>query len=647
MYNSIFTPYWDTDYSIETFDFSSKNASSEAKCKKNGENWPVIYIIHGGEKKNVYIGETTNFSQRIKEHQSNCEKQNAGFKHISFLSNGYENKSVVLDYEASLIRLCCADESVNVINKNYGQSQLHNYFSKTLYKTNLKKIWDILKDKSIVSQNYEDIVNANLFKYSPFTSLTLEQNSVVYDVLNNILSNDNGVSIINGGAGTGKTLVAVKMLYILNNFRTILEDSKILQDASIEDEKNKLDKVLISICRKLEAKDSLKRLKIGFVIPQQSLRDDLEKVFKKIDGVSEEMIFSPGGNEFGKWTEHEFDVLFVDEAHRLKHASFNGKNNCIKNSPCKNFQDACSHLFPNESWTNKNQLDVLLKCSKHVVLFYDNNQTITTNDITPNELENSLKKSKKSSSFNLTLSTQLRCGGGNNFVTYVNDIFDGKNPPMMPMSHENYRFELFDDIDEMHMAILELNRKFGLCRLAAGYAWPWTLKQKANELKKLRHLKQIPNISEVHKEFPQLTDIPLGKGFIWNVKDRGWISSKNFDNEVGCIHTTQGYDLNFIGLIIGPDLIYRDGKIKADLNKFCDTFTDDKSVVDERFVINAYKTMLFRGTLGCFVYVCDSELRAYLKQFIKVHHNPIYVTNINEPKVYLNVAEENAAKDYK
>lgn len=620
MYNSYFIPSVDSDYTIETFDFSDANASVIAREKKNGENWPVIYVIHENNEKNVYIGETTNFSQRIKEHQQNPEKKIKGFKKISFLSNGFENKSVILDYEASLIRLCCADEKIKVINKNYGQSQSHNYFARPLYKANLKKIWDVLQKTHIVSKNYEDVVNANLFKYSPYTSLTPEQNNVVYDVMNNFLDKKNGVSIINGGAGTGKTLLAMKMLYILNNYSEMLRDFEDFRNSSIEDLKNKYDEKIVSICKKLKSE---KTLKIGFIVPQQSLREDLEKVFKKVDGINEKIIFSPGSDEFGKWKEDEFDILFVDEAHRLRHASYNGKNNCIKNSPCKNFQDACSHLFPNDSWTEKNQLDVLLKCAKHVVLFYDENQSISTNDITPQEWKNSISLSRKSV-FERLITTQLRCGGGNSFVSYVHDIFDGKNPFLIKSSHENYRFEIFDSIDEMHDEILMLNKKFGLCRLAAGYAWPWKLKQKANEIKRDQNLQQAPKIKSVHKMYPKLCDIPLGKGYIWNTQDRGWISSKNSENEVGCIHTTQGYDLNFVGLIIGPDLVFRDGKITVDMSKFCDTFTEDKDSIDESFILNAYKTMLFRGVLGCFVYVCDEPLRNYLKQFIPLHQENLY-----------------------
>ena len=154
--------------------------------------------------------------------------------------------------------------------------------------------------------------------------------------------------------------------------------------------------------------------------------------------------------------------------------------------------------------------------------------------------------------------------------------------------------------------IKQLDKKIGLCRNVAGYDWEWKSKGKT--------------IEDIRKK--DLYDFNFdGKKYIWNHTNNGWILSDNAVNEIGCVHTVQGYDLNYVGVIIGPDLSYNKEKNKIEVHidqlkdKNVKKGTEEKIV--EEYIINTYKVLLERGIRGCFIYACDKSMQEYLKQCIE------------------------------
>lgn len=143
----------------------------------------------------------------------------------------------------------------------------------------------------------------------------------------------------------------------------------------------------------------------------------------------------------------------------------------------------------------------------------------------------------------------------------------------------------------------------GYSRVVAGFAWPWEAKKDSS-----------------------IRDIEIeGKKYPWNTKQEGWITSPNAVREIGCVHTTQGFDLAYVGVVIGPDLRYdkKKKRIVVDRGHVFDAnmkngIAKDKAGDEQlrSFVLNSYKVLLTRGVRGCFVYVVDKNLREYLKQFI-------------------------------
>ena len=188
---------------------------------------------------------------------------------------------------------------------------------------------------------------------------------------------------------------------------------------------------------------------------------------------------------------------------------------------------------------------------------------------------------------------------GSEYIDFINDIFLHKQP--LKTTFSNYEFKIYDAADTMVEDIKLKNKEHGLSRIVAGYAWPWH----TNPKKKDKQLKSH--------------DIEIGDlKLVWNSSAQDWVNSENAINEVGCIHTVQGYDLNYVGVIIGPEFGYnhKAKKFKIDKTKYFD-INGHAGVRDpqelEQYIINIYKTLCTRGIKGTYIYIVDKELREYFK----------------------------------
>ncbi|MBT7706433.1 DUF2075 domain-containing protein [archaeon] len=239
-------------------------------------------------------------------------------------------------------------------------------------------------------------------------------------------------------------------------------------------------------------------------------------------------------------------------------------------------------------------IDWIIKKSKQQVFFYDKNQSVMPTDVGPEQFD------KLKDVFRYDLTTQLRVQSGEGYIKFIEDLLNNRNNKGGFGTHD---FKLYDDVGEMVKDVREKNKKFGLCRMVAGYAWPWLSNPERNEK-------------------PAKYDIKIGDCELkWNSTAMDWVNSPNAINEVGCIHTTQGYDLNYVGVIIGPELKYNSSSKDIYVNRKeyydrngCAGVVDEKEL--KRYIINIYKTLLVRGIKGTYVYVVDDNLRKYFKEFI-------------------------------
>ncbi len=520
---------------ITTFKYD-KNSFDEIRNFNFGRNWPVVYLIE--DNKEIYIGQTTNVYYRSKQHYEKISRKK--LEQIHVVSDDEFNLSATHDIESWLIQYILADGKYELQNGNGGLKN-HNYYDRVKYRTKFEIIWNDLMKMDIVKNPLINLRNSDLFKYSPYKSLSDDQLYVAKQIFNSIKDNFNNTFIVSGRPGTGKTILATYLF------------------------------------KYLKEQDETKHMNIGLVVPMTSLRVTLKKVFSKIKGLKSSMIIGP--SDVVKST---YDILIIDESHRLQ------RRKGIMGY--QSFDNVNRKLNLDSDGT---QLDWIMKSSKHQIFFYDENQSIKPADVRPEDF-------KKIVSRKYELSSQMRVEAGEEYIKMIDDIFEYKTPKIT--SFPNYDFQIFDSAHEMINMIKEKDHIHKLSRVVAGYAWPWHTKRGSKSI--LKH------------------DIEIdGLKLVWNSSAQDWVNSPNAINEVGCIHTVQGYDLNYVGVIIGPEFYFdiENQKFAVDKEKYFDT-NGRNSISDprelERYIINIYKTLLTRGIMGTYIYISDQNLRKYLRSQI-------------------------------
>lgn len=548
---------------IKEFNYSSTEVRTMGYWQY-ATNWPIVYIMHNDT--DAYVGETLDGIRRTKQHLE--EESDTEYKLICMMTDKNFNKSVALDMESFLIKYMGADGRFHLHNGNAGIVD-HNYFNRDIYRDEFKFTWSQLIERGLARHTIDEIENLDIFKYSPYKSLTFEQEdalSIILRTIENNLLRDNTKKLIrvNGEAGTGKTILAVYLVKILEE----IADDKIglYQD---EDEIDRLEIIK-------EFRNRVGHLKVGFVVPMQSLRESLKHVFNSVDGLSADMILKPTEviNDY-------YDLLIVDEAHRLHRRAY------LSHYP--SFDDVNDRLGLGQ---NATELDWIIKRSRMQIVFYDSEQSVRPSDIQKTQFDQIMDKHLCKE---ISLTSQLRCKGGNDYIEYVKAVLF-EYGQIRRKSFGDYDVRIFDDPNEMIMEIKRKNEDIGLCRTVAGYGWKWE--------------------SRKNKE---AFDIAFGeKQYRWNTESTDWINSEDSINEIGCIHTVQGYDLNIAGVIFGPEIRYDNelNTIMIDKSKYYDHLgkTNDPEEL-KSYITNIYVTLMTRGIKGTYIYACDQGLREYLRNY--------------------------------
>ena len=604
-----------SDRSLVIRDYPFPGAENEVAATTYGTNWPVVYLIYNDNE--VYVGETTSASVRYAQHADQNGKYYDDRKRLNRISIVFDeqfNKSAILDIEQNLIHLLETESAMleengqhgrTLQNRNAGQSYSHNYYNRAIYQAKVEEIWNRLLKLQFVHNKYPDIKNSDLFKYSPYTSLTAEQEQVCRDIIRDIIrvlqQDRKGMAVIRGAAGTGKSLVLINMIMTILKSRKVHYDFDFETDSEDDlDERYGLHAELERFYKLWKEKTGYDDLKIGFVVPMTSIRDTFKTVFKYAGKSTPDMLVSMviGPNEVVTYDgEREYDIVFVDESHRLK------RRVAMSGTEMGAFDKCCSRLGLNNH--EATQLDFLLKKSKYQVLVYDENQSIKPTDI-PAEVMR--KKMDGQVTIRRELKSQMRCQAGRDFMQYIDDIFNIRNPKYQTFG--NYDFKLYDDPNAMIDFICQMDKKEDLCRTLAGYSWKWVSKKGSG--------KPLTVNDFIRAGRPR--DIELsGKSYYWNLKSSQWIL-KSSPEEIGCVHTSQGYDLNRVGVIFGREIDYDPNTqtITIDRDLFFDNKVKQQTTDDQlkQFIINAYKVMLVRGIKGCYVYAYNKNLSDYLKKFI-------------------------------
>lgn len=294
-----------------------------------------------------------------------------------------------------------------------------------------------------------------------------------------------------------------------------------------------------------------------------------------------------GSGAFIETPDNEYDALIIDEAHRLnKHSGLYGN-------------------------LGENQIKEIISASKFCVFFIDEDQRVTLKDIgQKSEIEFWAHKLGADVT-EMELNSQFRCNGSDGYLAWLDNILQIKETANEDLGDIEYDFKVVDSPSELRDIIFKKNEINNRARLVAGYCWKWPSKK---------------DVSKFDIEFPEY-DFKMK----WNLTEDGstWIISPKSVNEIGCIHTCQGLEVDYIGVIIGEDFIVRDGKVITDVSKRA---SSDKSVhgykkqllekpsetrvMLDLVIKNTYRTLMTRGMKACYVYFVDKETRDYFKSIL-------------------------------
>lgn len=576
-----------TSFSIERLPFERGAVDGWARSAPSHTNWPVVYVIDGAEQRKtpgIYVGETVSTASRMRQHLAGSKKDE-GLDSVRVVIDEHFNKSVCLDLESHLIRWFHGDGRYDILNGNDGLTDAQ-YYDRELYRESFRDVFEKLRSEGLFSRSIPQIENSDLFKLSPFKALNDDQAVAITDIVESLLDDlrhpeRTSTLVVQGNPGTGKTIIAIFLMKLLADIREHQDHDDIESDS------------MFSEFFVPENRALLASLRMALVIPQQSLRESVRKVFKKTPRLDPKMVLTPF--QVGE-SDADFDLVLVDETHRLGQRANQASG--VQN---KKFRDINVGLFEADA-PHYTQLDWIKKRSKHQLLLIDGEQTVRPHDLSPATLSGEVSAAKNAHR-HYALTTQMRVRAGVDYVEFMRAMLRGEEPARPDLG--DYELRIFDNLGDMRSAIEAKDAEVGLSRLVAGYAWDW-----------------------VSRRDPAVFDIELdGEQLRWNSNDKDWINSEGSLEEVGSIHTVQGYDLNYAGVIIGPDLrvdpttgqiaadwdAYRDKKGKENTGHLKDAFGDEDLLV---FIRNIYGVLLTRGMLGTYVYVCDPGLRERLRELL-------------------------------
>ena len=374
-----------------------------------------------------------------------------------------------------------------------------------------------------------------------------EQKTVLETIVNTAVKGQvekKQVIIIKGGPGTGKSVISINAL----------------------------------------ARVSSLRMNARYITPNMAPRAVFEsKLRGVISGGEIHDLFSGSAAYAGVKTD-SFDVLIVDEAHRLKLRSQYTKGGV-------------------------NQIKEIIESSRTSVFFIDEAQKVTWQDIGEiSSIEHFAKKVGAEIQY-LELHSQFRCGGSDDYMVWLDNALGVQIDNESYFSNDKFEFKIVESPTELHDLIKEKNKENNKSRVVAGYCWDWVSKKDRNKY--------------------DITFPKFGFQAEWNLESQGgeWIIKEGSIEQVGCIHTSQGLELDYVGVIIGPDLtvsgheLVTDPSSRAKTDRSLHGYKKEFKVNPEEatrkadeLIRNTYRTLMSRGMKGCYVYFTDPVTADYFKR---------------------------------
>lgn len=431
------------------------------------------------------------------------------------------------------------------------EQQLQRFIQKNIQQGDSREILRRIEEGKIrPSKNLADHLAGLLKGNREF--LMIDDQKVVYEtaleLLEKTFSDGKQVLIVEGGPGTGKSVVAVNLLV----------------------ESIQRDRFASYVTRN--------------AAPRHVYESKLTGTLKKTRISS---LFKSSG-AFIDAEEDCYDMLIVDEAHRL-----NEKSGIYRN-------------------VGENQIKEVIGAARCAVFFIDEDQRVTMSDVGRVSDIERWADDAGATAHRAVLSSQFRCNGSDGYLAWLDSVLQIRDTAHLTLQGIDFDFRVFDDPNELYLEILTRNQERNKARLVAGYCWDW--KGKKDE-----------NVKDV--KIPE-----FGFEMRWNLDSDGslWIVSPDSVSEVGCIHTCQGLELDYVGVIIGRDFVVRDGRAvtsaeersrqDSSVRGYKKLLREDPDLARARadeIVKNTYRTLMTRGQKGCYVFCVDPETNEYFKRFAR------------------------------
>ena len=431
-------------------------------------------------------------------------------------------------------------------------AKLREFIKKYIFYGDDKEIlYEIENGKIRPSKRLQDSLVKMLNGNREFTMI--DEQKVIYEdaivlAKDAVENNSKQVLIVEGGPGTGKSVLAINLL--------------------VELTKNNLTCFYVT----------------KNAAPRNVFRDKLKGSFKKsyIDN-----LFQGSGSFIGK-PSNDIDCLVVDEAHRLNEKS---------------------GMFSN---LGENQIKEIINASHFSIFFIDEDQKVTMKDVGSVDMIEEFSAQLGAKVKRVELESQFRCNGSDGYLAWLDNVLDIRQTANFDLMDFDYDFRVFDDPNEMREAIKLKNAENNKSRIVAGYCWNWISEGKNSD--------EVKDIVIPEYDF----------SMSWNLGNTAtWAIDPNSVEQAGCIHTCQGLEFDYVGVIIGDDLRYENDKVITDFTKRAKT---DKSLfgiqklynndpfealdISGRIIKNTYRTLMTRGMKGCYVYCTDKKLAEYLKEIL-------------------------------
>lgn len=544
-------------------------------------NFPTVYIHNWQESGDfeVYVGESNDIFKRTRQHYDAASDKSRWQsklleKDASLFIIGHEhfNKSLTLDIENRLMHYMMSVDRVKHVH-NLRDNPQTSYYPMEELDDIFGKIWGGLrKENKELFPSESAIKDSAIYKASPLHKLTKEQEKardlIIHKVSNALKNNETRQLIfIDGEAGTGKTVLNSSTFYEL-------------------------------YC---QAEENNRNLKCFLLVNHDEQITVYEQIAEKLGLIEKygQVVSKPTTFINNHSKDEPVDIAFVDEAHLLL---TQGK----------------------QSYRGKNQLNDIMDRARVTVVMFDENQILTTEQFWEAQILEQYRNQAKLEENHIVLKKQLRMQADPATMDWIDSFTKERRVKKIPNTFGGYAIKIFANPELLDLEIQRRAQESdsALSRIIATYDWQYSSNHKMED-QVMKYWEVL--IGKWHKPWNRELESELSKKEKRDIKGLAWAEQPQTINEVGSTFTIQGFDLNYAGVILGPSVKYRDGKIifdptaskneKAVRNRTLSDGTKQK--FGETLIQHEVRVLMTRGVNGMYIYACDPELRAALLEAAK------------------------------